>query len=163
MSEQQEAIYRLQQLCNEPETANNGTKKQPENKAATKERLKCWIAGILISFASILVLFFVRLSILENKMKVLIDTLSDTEIMFMSVSTAITAMYDYVSTKKMFSWFYLIVVLIGSLFFMGFSVINEIATVDVNPKITIIINISFFLIVFLRGVVQYLCEFIKGN
>lgn len=163
MSEEHNNFRRMRELCEEPKTVENASAGCNENKTAIVNRFKCWIFGFVISCVPIFGLAIFRFLIGESSDGIWIDVLSDSEIMFISISVAVTAMYDYISSKKQFPWSYIILIILGAILFTGISIANESFSDYFNAQVAMVLNVAFIAIVLVRGIAQYIQEYWGGK
>ena len=159
MTGEQDIYKNLHTLCDEAEIVSDKSKPNNVEINNIKERFRCWILGFIISCIPMLGLAVYKVLTNENIKDIFIQTLSESEIMFLGVSIAVTAMYDYVSYQKKFSWTYIIIMLLGTILYMAIALAESIPSVEFNSWYACGLNISFVSIVLLRGFVQYAIQY----
>lgn len=147
---------RIQELCDETEVVTQTLQSEILCKDTVKERFNCWISGFGVSCVPILGSLIVQVLIggvsLFDSMLHMLDS---SEIIFLGISIAVTAMYDYVTYQKKFSWLYIIIVLLGTVIYTVISMIENMEDINANFFYIRILNICFLSLVLIRGGAQY--------
>jgi len=125
------------------------------------ERFLAWLAGFVVSCIPICLPPIIFSLFNETVTGYWRKTLSGAEIAFIGVTLCITAMYDLINQKsaeKRFPWSYLILLIIGVMFFAVISAAKELSS-NFNYNLAILLNFIFLGAALLRGVSQYIKEY----
>lgn len=144
---------RIKTLCEEPKIGKNKNNNSELNNI--KNRYKCWIFGFIISILPILGLTFFYAMIGDLSGEFLKKMFSDSSIMFISVTTCVSLMYEYILSEKCLPWLHMTVIIFASFLYTGISIASEKFLDNYNFTLAIVFNIIFIIIVLARGYFQY--------
>ena len=152
-------VRNFHELCQEPETVKNIGVNSKSSHADIQKQFSCWFVGFLISFMPVFGMAIYHLIIGKRLVEVFVIEFCSSEIMFISVSTAVTAMYDFFVAEKRFSWSYILIIVFSSILYTIFFILNDSSPESYNVRMVIALNVIFLAVVFTRRIAQFLQEY----
>ena len=140
----------------EDQTQINGTGTNKTSDSSC-ERFKLWLIGFGMSCIPIIIPPIAFLLFSESVPDYWKRALSSADIIFIGITLCITAMYDLISQDsetREFPWGYVVLLILGGSVFGFISAASELSA-DFNYVFAIVLNFSFLVIAFIRGIWQY--------